>query len=302
MTTRRRRTDPGAKLVEDLLSTRKIENARVVPMTFDLEDMAILVLNSYTRALDENSDYLLWMAAWYDRRPLAQRHTHSDGNQMPKYAEGIALMRLMTGSTMNSDADARIWKWIDDRTGQDGLNYKHPGEADTFGNGRVLLARILDYRLRGSAKQREAIERTINTYWDNVYVHGDRDAPDSYCHFPRTWNGSSRVGPEPPNPWPIYNGVLITPTAAWYELTGNEKALDLARWQTNAILRGGSFIAEDGAWQGWFHHFTHAGIGILKYALATQDEALLERMRGFYESGRSQGTSYGVVPESPGEF
>ena len=93
--------DPGAQLVEQLLAHRRNENARNQPMSFDLEDMAILSLNAYTRALDENSDYLLWMAAWYDRRPLAQRHTHSDGNQMPKYAEGIALMRLMTGSTLN---------------------------------------------------------------------------------------------------------------------------------------------------------------------------------------------------------
>ena len=91
---------------------------RAGSLSFDLEDMAILSLNAYTRALDENSDYLLWMAAWYDRRPLAQRHTHSDGNQMPKYAEGIALMRLMTGSAMNREIDAKIWKWIDDHTAE----------------------------------------------------------------------------------------------------------------------------------------------------------------------------------------
>ena len=118
MTNRAGDVDPGAQLVEQLLAHRRTEKARRQPMSFDLEDMAILSLNAYTRALDENSDYLLWMAAWYDRRPLAQRHTHSDGNQMPKYAEGIALMRLMTGSAMNREIDAKIWKWIDDHTAE----------------------------------------------------------------------------------------------------------------------------------------------------------------------------------------
>ena len=297
VTSRAGDVDPGAQLVEELLAHRRTEKARWQPMSFDLEDMAILSLNAYTRALDENSDYLLWMAAWYDRRPLAQRHTHSDGNQMPKYAEGIALMRLMTGSTMNREIDAKIWKWIDDRTGEDGLIYKQPGQADAYGNGRALLARILEHRLTGSAGQPDAIEKTIDTLWDKVYVQGDRDAPDSYCIFPRVWDGGSQVNADTAD-WPIYNASLITPMVKWYEMTGSSRALDLARWMTNSILRDGE-IAEDGSWQGWFHPFVHAGIAMLEYARVTKDEVLCRRMRGFYESGRSQGTSHGVFPEQP---
>ena len=198
------------------------------------------------------------VAAWYDRRPLAQRHTHSDGNQMPKYAEGIALMRLMTGSVMNREIDAKIWKWIDDRSGEDGLVYKQPGQADAYGNGRTLLARILDYRLTGAAGQSDAVEKTIDTLWDKVYVQGDRNAPDSYCIFPRVWDGGSQVNADTAD-WPIYNASLIAPMVKWHQMSGSSRALDLARWMTNSILRDGE-IAADGSWLGWFHPFVHTGI------------------------------------------
>ena len=291
-------SDPGVQMVNQLLGQRKSNDARLQPMTFDLEDMAILALNAYTRGLDENSDYLLWMSVYYDRRPLCQRHTRSDGNQMPKYAEGIALTRLMTGSTLNNDKDEKIWKWLDGHTAEDGLLYKLPNQADAYGNGRAILARILDYRLTGSEKQRQMIEKAIDTLWNAVYVHGDRKKRDSYCTFPRVWDGGSQVLADTAG-WPIYNASIITAMANWYELTDNPKALDLAGWTTNSILRGGE-IAEDGGWVGWFHPFVHAGLAMLKYALVTDNKALCQRMRGFYESGRQWGTSYGFFPEVSG--
>ena len=66
MTSRAGDIDPGAQLVEQLLAHRRTEKARRQPMSFDLEDMATLSLNAHTRALDENSNYLPWMAVWYE--------------------------------------------------------------------------------------------------------------------------------------------------------------------------------------------------------------------------------------------
>jgi hypothetical protein len=288
------RGDAGGQRVERLFAARRSPDAPLHPKTFDLQDRALLALSAYTETLDER-DGLLWMSLYYDRDPLCHRHTPSDGNQMPKFAEGIDLMRLMTGSTLNSEADGRLWAWMEAHTGEDGLLYKLPQQADAFGNGRMLLARLLHYQLTGDAKQRYAFERAMQTLLDRIYVHGDPKAADTWATFPRVWDGGSQVMADTAG-WPIYNAAIILPMAGWYELTGDERARDLARWITNSILRDGE-IGEDGSWAGWFHHFTHAGMAMLKYAVVTDDNALCHRMAGFYECGRAAGTVTGFFPE-----
>jgi hypothetical protein len=262
--------DAGAQLVQHYYDARRT-TGRVVPDTLDLADNAILAIHAITAGQDPKLESRLWFSIYFDRRPMCMRHHQlSEFDQAGKYLEGLALTRLMTGSTFNSQGDANLWAFIDNHTKDDGLIYYDMDNPDekpvyTYTQARALLARICRYELEPTKERAAEINRTIDSLVERNMLRGFGFGP-------------------------------LLPAVRWYEMTGYENALRLAELDFQAVMEESSFA--DGTFQGHFHYHSGALIGVLAYAQMKDDQQLIERVCKAYEFARSQGTDYGYFPEA----
>ncbi len=271
-------SDPGARLVERLYASRRGEG-RKVPDTLDLQDNALLAIHAITSGMDPDADYRLWFSIYFDRRPMTMRHhLVSEFDQMGKYAEGMTLMRLMTGSKYNEERERKIWEFFDKYSKEDGLLYYDLKSTDpvyTYTQARALLARICRYELKHDPADKARIDRMIDSMLERKMTRGFGFGP-------------------------------LLPACRWYQLTGSKKALELAKLDFDDLSqgigihggqRGIMIIGGDGSFSGQFHYYSGAAIGLLAYGLLTCDDALVEKVRRLYEFARSKGTDYGYFPE-----
>ena len=136
-----------------------------VPDTLDLAERARLAINGLTSTLDPEQDYFQWFFVWMNKQPPRMQHNAGDFNCSPKYAESIPLMRVMSGSKQNIDADQKMLEYLVNRaiSAEDGLHYviynekrpwhsnwhgghfgvKKEDVANVFGNGRMLLSMLI---------------------------------------------------------------------------------------------------------------------------------------------------------------
>jgi hypothetical protein len=263
-------SDPGARLVQDYYESRRGTGCEV-PDTLDLADNALLAIHAITSGMDPEMENRLWFSIYFDRKPICMRHHEpSEFDQAGKYLEGLALMRLMTGSSLNQDREEALWRFVENHTGPDGLIYYHAGQpseppANPYTQARVLLSRICRYELRDDPELRKKIELTIDSMVDHKMTRGFGFGP-------------------------------LLPAIRWYKRTGYPNAMTLAKLDFDALEQAHTF-AEDGSFGGHFHYHSGAAIGLLAYGLETKNKALVEKMCRVYEFARSKGTDYGYFPE-----
>ncbi len=239
-----------------------------VPDTLDLAERARLAINGLTSTLDPEQDYFQWFFVWMNRQPPRMQHNAGDFNCSPKYAESIPLMRVMSGSRQNIDADQNMLEYLVNRaiSAEDGLHYVlynekrpwhsnwhggHFGEkkedvANVFGNGRMLLSMLIRDQLDDKYPWEKRIRAMIDGL-DRIAVH-----KDDYAYYPPR-GGFGEAGAYPRTGWlntdepesdkdgpegitSVYGHVLRA-AALWAERSGDKDALRLARELKTLVIK-----------------------------------------------------------------
>ncbi len=76
----------------------------LAPDTLDLQERAALAVNVLTRATDPLADYEIYFDVFFKARPPRMEHNFSDSCQS-KFMEALPLMRIISGSDLNTEVD-----------------------------------------------------------------------------------------------------------------------------------------------------------------------------------------------------
>jgi len=295
-----------------------------VPDTLDMVDMANLSINALTCAVNANADYEHFFWVGFDSNPPRMINDVDDFYCTPKFMEALPLLRIITGSNFNEVVDRT---WMDatlKSTGPDGLYYiplegrlwsrnklpwarfimKADGSLTGIGdpvlsqfthpciNGRMLGVMSLYYLRDGNVIWKKTLERMVDRL-SELAIH-----KDDYCYFPLLAYApnAAKLDPhasEAAVPTDL-SGEEVNRVAQGlmqcYRATGYKPALMLAG-KLNRFLRfhcgyfdsEGRFIGEM-----HFHAHTAALLGMLEYALASDDRDLRDFVRKSYEWAKSK--------------
>jgi hypothetical protein len=328
----------------------------VAPDTLDLAERARMAINGLLGICDPNMDFMPYGVFHLDcRRPHLAHWASADNTCGTKILESIPLLRLMSGSEQHLDLEAgmrdafmsrirdgHFWDVVDPR--RPWRNIYNDSEK-RYGKGKdedfsvpIATARmmrtILVYRQLTGDKAFDKLAAEMSAALCRIAV-----VKDDYAYYPE------KGGWCEPTAYPqsgylnfdeaqcdqegaegsilCYQGSQIYAVSHWYKLTGDERALELARRLTRYCMkpkfwggrpdpdpqsrvRSGLFIETgfiapplpDPAWSAgpemghWCSHFHARAIavrGMLEYAMAANDARTLEFVRRFYEFSLTQG-------------
>ena len=302
----------------------------LVPDTLDLQERAALAVNVLTRATDPDADYEQYFGVRFRHNPPMMQHNYSDQCQN-KFMEALPLMRINTGSDLNSEVDRRWMEAALHRLGPDGIAYTPmrgrpwaliggagynvhaEGEQfiEPFFGGRLLSAMMIYHRRDGGSLWRVEAERLVDGLADLAVDRG------RYAYFaPSTHyavKGSTDEYGKRHRVMGAHVAFVTLGLVHAYRETGYEPAVDLAGKLIRYMLDELHYIGEDGSYtpghraalKGWahFHMHTYALLSMLEYARVTGDVGLLELVRKGYEYGKANGdTMLGYFPENLGSW
>ncbi len=300
-----------------------------VPDTLTLAERAQLAINCITRVVDPAKDYQVYFNSRLTRKPpvLVHRGTPDYEGAHLKFLESLPLMRIMSGSDYNIEVDKKLMESILHITGEDGLHYitfnkvfEIPGYlggalighdivtqtqqpyTTVWLEGRALLALCVWYQRDKNNLWKELIEKKVNRLLELAVIRED------YCYFSRgryyiITDGPGPVdGPMPMGFFPLFSSAISHGAAMYYRLTGYEPAIELAGRLARGLYKHGKSYDEEGRFlYNHFHHSIYGLIGMLEYALAADDEELIQFVQRGYEYGKAVGEpAVGFFPERPG--
>ena len=98
-----------------------------VPDTLDLAERGRLGLDHFLAILRDDCNYEMPLTISFtpaeDNGPAMQMHANSLGGCQPKALETMAFLRLMTGSTKQTDREAKMAEMMLSMFGKDGLHW-----------------------------------------------------------------------------------------------------------------------------------------------------------------------------------
>ncbi|MBN1918823.1 MAG: glycoside hydrolase family 127 protein [Verrucomicrobia bacterium] len=294
----------------DLLSFPGERYEVEVPDTLDLTERAALAINAMTRVVVPEKDYeMCFITEFRDDPP--KLYLEWDGIfNTGKFLEALPLMRVMTGSDFNAEVDAKIMESYLHGAGPDGLFYcqvenrpwSYYAEWNAaeeissirgpygffFGEGRLILAMCMWYEHDHDPRWKPLIEKKIDRLLAMGYKQDDTIA------FSRLFEPGKNVMEAPESNWDNWVPYGVT---KYHQLTGYEPAGEFARLQVNYLRK--HWFTEDGRFRVWHLHLTLAALTeILEYAIATNDQELIELARNGYEFGKALGEPLiGFFPE-----
>ncbi|MGD8998258.1 MAG: glycoside hydrolase family 127 protein, partial [Anaerolineae bacterium] len=259
----------------------------LVPDTIDLQERAELAINALTRCTNPEADYAVYFYADLHRNPPVM---YKQEPLMGKFMEGLAMMRMISGSQLNVHVDQR-WRELFLRW----LTESKPVLSGPEG-GRQMAWMAINDQLENDPCWRELAERALESFSEAV-VH-----EDDYCYFP-DGHGAMPTGWEA-----TYQGWTLQGVTQLYLATRSDAArqlaAELARYLKDhaQVFDGdGHFLARHPSGMGpalHFHHNGNALVGISEYALATGDEEFAAFANMGYEWARSLGSPLvGFFPE-----
>ena len=306
-----------------------------VPDTLDLADRARYAINVLTRATAPDHRYAVWQNMQFGATP-PYLGWHVLG-LTPKHLESLPQMRVMCGSDTSLDVESAMMKSQTGLIGEDGILYNPQGDeyagAYPFMNARLMLAMSYWYQrdhdsawLAKIGRMADGL-RTMAIYRDDYAYY----PPEAAYTVEDGWRVTTRSGkpyfdyhaPDEParDQQGIEGGIKLeegNPARAlvkWYEMSGDEQALELAGKLVRFMLRPqfwepGRVIdlagPEHAEFAGHFHGNMTGLRSILEYAIATQNKRLKQFVRDGYVYGRNFGISRigwfpgSVYPESHG--
>jgi hypothetical protein len=247
----------------------------------------------------------------------------------PKCLEALAMQRIMTGSEVHLEREAKLLETMASHVGPEGVYWvpDSPNKpwlgpqrdrpyANVHGQGRMMRAAIAWYQYTGDPVWKDLIDRMVDGMDRTLVVH-----KEDYAYFPvhgwigyeyfrscylkgRGWKDiaepeTEKIGEE----GSLFNhqGHIPDALATWYQLTGNKQALrlsaELVRFLTKpkfwADWKGGEYPGvvgtEHAHWAGHWHGHMNTLRAILCYAIATNDSRLKGFVRDGYEWARQAG-------------
>ncbi len=297
-----------------------------VPDTLDLAERSRLGLNHFMEIIDQNLDYEMYMHAHFDSPPRLENHVTALGACQAKAMEAMCFQRLMCGSLVNLEREAKMIEMMVSMLGADGLHWvkadirKKPwmiipeAFAMVHGQGRMMRAMAAWYQYTGGPAWKKRIDRMVDGL-EKIVVHKDDYAyipthgfyPENYmasCYTAKGWKETTEPNHEKEGEeGSLFNhsGHIAGVLANWYLLTGNEKALqlsgELVRFYTKAKFWAdwpsgeypGVAGPEHAHWNAHFHGTVNTLRAILEYAIAANDTRLKQFVRDGYEWARQGG-------------
>ena len=307
---------------------------RMVPDTLDVADRADRAIRLVTSMPDPDADYEIYQWVNLDRNPPVMRHDFNGGPVQPKFLEALPLLRHITGNRLNTEVD-RVWmESVLRMQGEDGLLYMpvvgrpwarlglppvtshekwavgDDGTSDQlaclYPNGILMGVMGLYYTQTNEAVWKEAAQRVVDRMAQLMVYKED------YCYYPiLTANPGATVSPDAPMLDPECRGEGGGSVAGWiihglcqvYMTTGYEPALELAGKLAVYLKDYSGCYDRQARFLGMVHTHHHLKplIGLLEYALLTDNEEMAEFVRKGYEYTRSCGSpTIGYFPGIPG--
>lgn len=257
------------------------------PDTLDLQTRAQLAINALTRmAMDDNDSTIYGRSDIYRNPPVLLAPEPIIG----KYYEAVAMMRLVTGSTLNLPTDQR-WRrafleWL--------ANARPVMHGPDLG--RCLSWMAVAYQVEQDPAWLDLMNTLLND------MRGALVRQNGYAFFPRE-DGSMPTG------WDAtYAGWTIQGLAQVYAIMhlslAGELAAQLARYlkdHAQVFDEQAHFLARHPSERGPILHFHHNGnalVGLAEYASAAGDADIAAFARQGYEWARSLGSPLvGFFPE-----
>ena len=289
------------------------------PQTINLQQRAELAINAMTQSLDPKLDYQPYFFVTYGDPPKMQHNFWDFGDASGRFVDALALARLMTGNRKNLERDAKLREFTLSLIGEDGLTWvpagtdpdtgvrrpgaKNPAVAEMFSQRSNMMGLLGWYLAENDPTPKQYIDRMIAGLWKIAVKEKD------YCYYPdRKYfpTGWKKKGPPEPGT-AAWNGVQIYPLVRYWEATGSPEALKLAKGLINYMVYhskdfgpDGSFgtsLASDGSIRGGhFHGHTHTMAGILRFAIRTNDQELIDWVWRAYRSALGLVSSFGWAP------
>ncbi|HID95987.1 MAG TPA: hypothetical protein EYP53_08035 [Candidatus Latescibacteria bacterium] len=283
-----------------------------IPDTLDLAARARAALNYFIQNPDPEAGFQPYFIANLEADPPYLEHSEWDfGDVSSRFVEVIAYIRIMSGDYSGQEAEAGLKEFmLSFLDPSDGLLYRPQspygpyqlassgGRAGAYiwDQGRALYALLTCYLTEGEEKVLKKVERMIDGL-DKIAVRkGDT------CYFPtEAYLGNGRWL-DHPLMW-VPDGQPIDPLVRYFQLTGDGKALDLARKLARSVLtRKPLTFGPDGemlrdAHNTHFHSRTASLMGLLRLGIVTGDEALIDFVEKAYKWARAQGSSFGWMLE-----
>ena len=302
-----------------------------VPDTLDLAERARLAIGGLTGSVDPGHGYVQYFMGRLAADPPYLIHMdYGDIICTAKWLESLPMMRVMTGSDHNLQVEQKMRQDLVGRLGEDGLVYISKDEiartswlskrgdypmaeedlTALIHDGRAMLAMMAFYERDRDPVWLERIGRMADSLV-RIAVH-----KDDYAFYPEGKIGMEfsylkqsgyHYTEEPASETEgaessvlNYQGNQIRALARWYMMSGDERALELARKLVNFVTKPKLWNADHeheriaGSERGRFRH-THIHArhtttrGILEYARATNDQFLKEFVRDAYEYSRNWG-------------
>ena len=305
------------------------QEMKMVPDTLELAEHGRLAVNGMMGSLDPDCDFEPYFLTYFNVHPAYMIHWSSmPSGVLPKYVESMPLLRLMSGSDQDRDIEQGMLDSIVANISEDGLIYdraipKRPWNvgfgygpkdwnedfANMAGNGRLLTGLIYYYKATGDETWKERAQRTAERMLELAIVKGE------YAYYPDVKCGNDYSYPrksgwihtkEPQDPREGQEGAMlfylfqpVRGFTRWYELSGDERFLNLSKWFVNFGVQrkfwGGCNDmeplagAERGHFCGHYHGTTAALRGLLDYAIVADDWRIKEFVRDAYEWARHHG-------------
>ena len=301
----------------------------MVPDTLDLQDRAALAVNGLTGPTNPLADYEMYFGVHFDTNPSVMSHGYADHCTM-KFMEALPLMRIISGSDLNSEVDQRWMEVVLHQLGPDGFAYlptrgrpwatiglewhyteireqsmKVDQIIDPIWGGRLLSAMTTYARRDGASLWKDEAERLVDAlaelaidrgrfaYYAPAAVWAERGSTDDYGKRAKVWGNEVRH---------VTVGLIH-----FYRETGYEPALTLAEKLIHYTIDEVQYFGEDGRFtpdhppmpgSAHFHGHTAALLSMLEYSLVTGDSEFLDLVQKGYDYAKANGDVLtGYFPE-----
>ena len=315
----------------------------VKQISIDLHNILKQSLNYLTRNPNPEKNYLPYFGGKIPENgpPILERCPWDYGDGIGRFLEANYLIKQSCWMSIPGEVEDGLWQNIFETVAADGLSYSpethwSDGNYGSVWYQRGLLAALL---LRYKDKQNPEDLNKINQVVDTLDSMAFRE--DGFTYFYYSWDREHQwisdvtmVGEDTKAPC----FILIDCLTLCAEITGNEKALNLAKELVYSLLdspekyynENGAihypassnsinkflnsdvdYLVIDGKWvqkeaesawlvdSGHFHSRSHALLGLIRYSILTSNRDLLSHARRIYNYlYKTHVASFGWAPEN----
>lgn len=269
-----------------------------------LHDRAKLAINCLTEHCDVARGRIPYFyTRMADRPPTAALAVWSYGDGLGRSVDALALLRHLTGDTLDHPADQTMRASLVGLLGVDGLSWvpaepwtaNEPHTRPEWLQQGTLLGLTTLFQLTGDAEYRRLAEQNILGLLRHV-----RRQPEGHLEFPgasytRT-GGWTPHGTDPYHRFSVFAVGTTMPLLRFYRVTGFAPALELASGLMDWALRdhdGGKQLFD----RGHFHMQSRVMLSLLLRGLIKNDRTDLELGEDLYRKACKVGTLSGWFPE-----